>query len=145
MRLTRFTDYALRVLIYLALKPNDMATIAEIADKYRISQNHLMKVVHKLGKEGYVETVRGRQGGIRLALAPKAINIGEFVRRFEEDLHLVECFDHKTNSCRIAGVCGLTGILDDALKSFLKTLDARTLADVLKASPGVGKRLMSAK
>ena len=145
MRLTRFTDYALRVLIYLAIKPNDMATIGEIAGKYRISQNHLMKVVHKLGKEGYVETVRGRQGGIRLARAPKAINIGEFVRRFEEDLHLVECFDHKTTSCCISGVCGLTGILDDALDSFLKTLDAKTLADVLKTSPGIGKRLMSVK
>lgn len=145
MRLTRFTDYALRVLIYLAIKPNDLSTIAEIAGKYRISQNHLMKVVHRLGKEGYVETVRGRQGGIRLARAPKTINIGEFVRRFEEDLHLVECFDRKNNTCCIAGACGLSDILNEALSSFLTTLDAKTLADVLKTSPGVGRRLMPVK
>ena len=140
MRLTRFTDYALRVLIYLAIKPDDLATIGEIAEKYQISQNHLMKIVHKLGKYGYVATVRGRQGGIRLARPPKAINIGEFVRRFEEDLLIVECFDGKNNSCCIAGACGLAGILNDALVSFLKTLDAKTLADVLKNSPGIGRR-----
>ena len=143
MRLTRFTDYALRVLIYLAIKPNELATVAEIAGKYHISQNHLTKIVHKLGKDGYVETVRGRQGGIRLARPPKAINIGEFVRRFEEDLHLVECFDRKNNSCRIAGACGLAEIFNDALSSFLKTLDARTLADVLNTSPGVGRHLIT--
>ncbi|GAB4518950.1 MAG: nitric oxide-sensing transcriptional repressor NsrR [Amphiplicatus sp.] len=141
MRLTLFTDYALRVLMYLGLKRDELATIREIAAHYRISENHLMKVVHQLGKDGFVTTVRGRQGGLALARAPKDIKIGDVVRRYEDDLRLVECFDRKTNTCPIAGACALTGVFNDALAAFLKTLDRKTLADVLKSSPAIGARL----
>lgn len=141
MRLTLFTDYALRVLMYLGLKRGELATIREIAERYRISENHLMKVVHQLGKDGFVDTIRGRQGGLMLARAPKEINIGDVVRRYEDDLRLVECFDRKTNTCPIAGACSLTGVIGDALAAFLKVLDRKTLADVLISSPAVGPKL----
>lgn len=132
MRFTRYTDYALRVLMYLGLKaPGELATIREIGERYGISQNHLMKVVHRLGQEGYVETLRGRQGGLRLARDPAAINIGEVVRRCEDDLRLVECFDPATNSCPIAPVCALPALLDEALAAFLAVLDRHSLADLL--------------
>ncbi len=108
MRFTRYTDYALRVLMYLGLKPEDeLATIREIAESYDISENHLMKVAHRLGQNGYIVTVRGRQGGLRLAKAPAAINLGDVVRHCEDDLRIVECFDPETNTCPIAGVCAL--------------------------------------
>lgn len=141
MRFTRYTDYALRVLMYLGRKGDELSTIKEIATRYGISQNHLMKVVHQLGRDGYITTIRGRQGGIKLARAPKDINIGRLVRDTEDDLRLVECFDPATNSCSIAGVCGLAGMIDEALAAFLAVLDRKTLADVLGASPGLGKAL----
>lgn len=132
MRLTRHTDYALRVLMFLGLKPRgELSTIREIADRYSISENHLMKIVHRLGRQGVVETVRGRQGGLRLARPASAINLGVTVRNFEEDLRLVECFDPATNTCPIAGVCALSAILDEALSGFLGVLDRYTLADLL--------------
>ena len=132
MRFTRYTDYALRVLMYLGLKtPGELATIKEIGERYGISQNHLMKVVHRLGQEGYVETLRGRQGGLRLARDPAAINIGEVVRRCEDDLRLVECFDPATNTCPIARACALPALLDEALTAFLAVLDRYSLADLL--------------
>lgn len=141
MHFTRYTDYALRVLMYLGLKGDDLATIAEIAERYGISENHLMKVVHQLGKNGYITTVRGRQGGMKLAKAPKQINIGEVVRVCEDDLNLVECFDPKTNRCPIAEMCGLSSLIGEALTAFLKVLDKKTLADILKTSPGIGSVL----
>jgi len=144
MRLTTYTDYALRVLIYLGLKGDKLATIREIAERFQISKNHLMKIVHNLGKDGYIETIRGRHGGLRLARPPKAINIGEITRRYEEDLRIVECFDRKSNTCLIAGSCGLASHLDEALKAFLSVLDAKTLADILKGSPGLRQQLLGA-
>ena len=137
MHFTRYTDYALRVLMYLGMKGDNLATISEIAERYDISENHLMKVVHQLGKSGYVTTIRGRQGGMKLAKTPRHINIGEVVRLCEDDLRLVECFDPKTNTCPIAEVCGLSGMINEALAAFLKVLDRKTLADVLKTSPGL--------
>ncbi len=132
MRLTRYTDYALRTLMYLGLKPaGELATINEIAVRYGISENHLMKVVHRLGQVGLVTTVRGRQGGVALARDPAAINIGDVVRQCEDDMRLVECFDPEGNTCPIAGVCGLTPVLGEALAAFLAVLDATTLADLL--------------
>jgi Rrf2 family nitric oxide-sensitive transcriptional repressor len=92
MRLTAYTDYSLRVLMRLALRPQELTTIADIARAYRISEHHLMKVVHQLGRAGYIETVRGRGGGLRLARDPTAIWLGDVVRRTEPDLDLVECF-----------------------------------------------------
>lgn len=133
MRFTRYTDYALRVLMYLGLKRGDeLSTIREIAERYGISENHLMKVVHRLGQHGFIETIRGRQGGMRLALAPEQINLGDAIRRCEDDMRLVECFDPETNTCPIASVCALPSILDEALAAFLAVLDRYTLRDLLQ-------------
>ena len=135
MRLTRYTDYALRILTYLALKPpGELATIKEIADRYGISTNHLMKIVHHLGQSGYIETVRGRGGGIALALAPDAIRLGDVVRLCEDDMRLVECFDAANNNCPISAMCVLPGILDEALGAFLGVLDRHTLEDLVAPS-----------
>lgn len=137
MRFTRYTDYALRVLMFLGLKGAELATIREIAEAYNISENHLMKVVHELGRNGFITTTRGRQGGMRLARAPEEIVIGAVVRACEDDLRVVECFDAKTNTCPISDACGLSGMVDDALTAFLAVLDRKTLADVLRSGPGI--------
>jgi Rrf2 family nitric oxide-sensitive transcriptional repressor len=126
VKLTRYTDYSLRVLMHLAARPERLSSIAEIARTYSISQNHLMKVVHDLRKEGYVAALRGRSGGIRLARDPGDINIGEVVRYTEEGFDLVNC-----GSCIIAPACGLTGVLHEALRAFMAVLDRHTLADLL--------------
>lgn len=132
MQLTQFSDYSLRTLIYLGLRPNELVTIEEIAGAYGISESHLTKVVHKLGKLNIIDTVRGRRGGMRLNLTPSQINIGATVRQTEGNLTIVECFDVVHNTCPIAPVCGLAGMLHDALEAFMKVLDRYTLADVLK-------------
>ena len=131
MHITRYTDYSLRVLIYLAEQGARLATIQEIADSYEISKNHLMKVVHQLNKKGYIETIRGKKGGMRLHMAPNEINIGVLVRETEQDLSIVECFSSK-NACKITPVCGLKAMFAEALKAFLETLDKYTLADVIQ-------------
>ena len=132
MRLTRYTDYALRVLTYLGLKgDSELATIKEISDRYGISENHLMKVVHRLGQTGFIVTVRGRQGGMKLSRDPSVINLGDVVRQCEDDLRIVECFDEATNTCPIASACALPSVLDDALSAFLSVLDGYTVADLL--------------
>ena len=118
MHITRYTDYSLRVLIYLAAEGDRLATIQEIADSYDISKNHLMKVVHQLNKKGYIETIRGKKGGMRLHMAPQDINIGILVRETEQDLSIVECFSSK-NACKITPVCGLKSMFGEALKAFL--------------------------
>ena len=130
MQLTRYTDYSLRVLIYLAVHQDQLATIEEIAEAYDISKAHLMKIVHQLGLAGYVETVRGRGGGLRLARPPQKIRIGEVVRHTEE-MVVVECFDPKTSHYRIQPACELRGVLKEALDAFLRTLDGYTLADLV--------------
>lgn len=143
MRFTRHTDYALRVLMFLGLKPEgELATIKEISDRYGISENHLMKVVHRLGQNALIDTVRGRQGGIRLARPPVEIVIGDVVRRCEDDMRLVECFDPATNSCRIAGCCVLPMVLDEALGAFLAVLDRFTLADLMSQRQRLASVLM---
>jgi len=126
MRLTRYTDFALRVLLYLGARPEGLASIASISRAYGVSQNHLMKVVNDLANAGYVATVRGRSGGVRLGREPAAINIGEVVRHTEDSFQVVDCM-----SCVIAPVCGLSGALDDAVKAFLGVLDGYTLADLM--------------
>ncbi|QSP94908.1 Rrf2 family transcriptional regulator [Marinobacter salinisoli] len=131
MHITRYTDYSLRVLIYLAVQNKRLTTIQEIADQYDISRNHLMKVVHQLNKRGYIETVRGKKGGMRLDREPTDINVGILVRETEQDLKMVECFSPKTN-CRIAPVCGLKSMFGEALQAFLAVLDNYTLADVIQ-------------
>jgi Rrf2 family nitric oxide-sensitive transcriptional repressor len=131
MRLTTYTDYALRVLMYLGLRGDDLATIQEIADQYGISKNHLMKLVHELGQLGYVETIRGKNGGLRLGRAPEKITVGEIVRQLEADMALVECFQSSETECRIVSPCVLRPALENALDRFLETLDGYTLADLL--------------
>ncbi|MFP8783731.1 RrF2 family transcriptional regulator [Planococcus plakortidis] len=132
MRLTMYTDYSLRVLIYLGTKEDGkLTTIQEISDAYHISKNHLMKVTFELGKAGFIETVRGRGGGIRLADRPENINVGTVVRRMEEDFHLVECFSSETNTCPISPICGLRGVLGKALHAYLAVLDEYKLQDLL--------------
>ena len=130
MRLTTFSDYTLRVLMYLALDRTRLATIPEIAAAYDISQNHLMKVVHQLARAGIVESVRGKGGGIRLARAPEAIRIGEVVRATEGEAPIVECLSDDPRACRIAGPCKLTRVLVDAFDALFESLDRYTLADL---------------
>lgn len=130
VRLTLHTDYALRVLMYLGLRGEGLASIREIAEAYRISENHLTKVVHGLARAGFVETLRGRGGGLRLALPPERISIGAVVRRTEEDMALVACFAD-AHACAIAGPCRLQSLLGEALGAFLAVLDRATLADLL--------------
>ena len=130
MQLTKHTDYALRVLISLAV--TERSTIREISDAYRISENHLMKVVHGLAKHGYVDTLRGKGGGIRLARAPKEIRIGAVVRDTEETLSVVECLANDYGGdCRLTPSCALKGVLKGAQRAFLDTLDRYTLEDLL--------------
>ncbi|MBD8026185.1 Rrf2 family transcriptional regulator [Ureibacillus sp. Re31] len=132
MRLTLYTDYSLRVLLYLGIKGKErLSTIQEIADNYHISKNHLMKVTYDLGQLGLIETIRGRGGGIRLHIDPKDINIGQVVRQTEEDFHLVECFDEENNMCKISPTCQLKFALREALHAYLEVLDKYTLADFL--------------
>ncbi len=130
MRLTMMTDYAMRLLIYVAQQPDRLCTIAEVARVYEISEAHLMKVTHQLGLAGWIETVRGKGGGMRLAHRPEDINVGAVVRRMESDFLITECFG-ASSRCSLTGSCRLTGILDEALQAFLQRLDAHTLADVL--------------
>lgn len=131
MRLTRQTDYALRVLMQAGLSDDRLIRISDIAETFGISRNHLIKIVHQLGARGYLETVQGRQGGIRLALPPESIVVGRVVRDFEKSFALVECFDRDRCACRIQPACVLRGSLDKALESFLAVLDGITLADLL--------------
>lgn len=130
MRLTAMTDYAMRLLMYVAQRPERLCTIAEVAEAYGISEAHLMKITHQLGQAGFIATVRGKGGGMRLAAAPEDINLGAVVRAMEADLALVECFDSSGNRCALTGHCRLATVLDDALGAFLAKLDAHTLADL---------------
>ena len=142
MRLTLYTDYSLRVLLYLASKEEENVTITEIADFYKISRNHLVKVVHNLGLDGYIMTSRGRNGGLKLAKPAKEIMVGELVRSTEPDLDLLECFNPVTNKCVISRSCSLKSVVFNAQAAFLEVLDQYTLADITKAS---GKAISSFK
>lgn len=134
MRLSAFSDYSLRVLMYLGAQTDRLATIAEIAAAHDISKSHLMKVAHQLGRGGYIETVRGKGGGLRLAHEPQEIVVGEVIRQTESDFTLAECFADKS-TCRIQGACCLPTILNEALKAMFLVLDGYTLADLLR-TPG---------
>ncbi|MYM34659.1 Rrf2 family transcriptional regulator [Duganella sp. FT94W] len=135
MRLTSFTDYSLRTLLYLAANRDRLVTIQDIADLHVISKNHLMKVVYQLGLSGLVETVRGRNGGLRLGKEPKDINIGALVRSTETDFFMAECFDRAADTCPLTSDCKLKHTLNDATRAFLTVLDQQTLADMLPADP----------
>jgi Rrf2 family nitric oxide-sensitive transcriptional repressor len=130
MRLTSFTDYALRVLIYVAAHPEARTTIADTARAFAISENHLTKVVHLLGRAGFLTNVRGRGGGFVLARPPERINVGDVVRATEASIP-AECFDPASNRCTIAPACRLRGVLAEAVDAFHQTLDHYTLADLI--------------
>ena len=162
MRLTNYTDYALRSLIYLAVKPapQALANISDIADSYNISKSHLTKIIHQLGQLGYIDSVRGKNGGIRLARAPKDINLGVLIKQFEPDFALVECFattlpnDNSSQNneatqkglpitlieesknaasvgCVISPACQLKAVFFEALNAFINVLERYTLADII--------------
>jgi len=141
MRLTSFTDYCLRALIFVALKGDKLATIDEIAERYGINRNHLVKVVFRLGQLGYLYTLRGKGGGMRLAKEPHKINLGVLVRQTEEDMAIVECFQGRDCLCVIEPACVLRKALHQALDAFLKTLDGYTVADLLKPSRNLARLL----
>jgi Rrf2 family nitric oxide-sensitive transcriptional repressor len=130
MRLSSYTDFTLRTLMYLAVNAGRHATIAEIARAYRISETHLMKIVHQLGIAGDIETMRGRNGGLRLGKPAASINLGAVVRRTEVDMELVACFDGAA-TCAISEACVLQIVLHEALAAFLTVLDRYTLADLI--------------
>ena len=134
MQITSYTDYALRVLIYLAMSQDRHATITEIADFFKISRNHLVKVVHQLGSKGFVKTMRGKGGGFSLQRPPELISIGEVVRSMETHFNWVECFDPALQRCRLLPNCGLKHLLARAGDAYLQVLDAATLADVLSST-----------
>ncbi len=134
MKLTVMTDYALRLLMYVAQRPERLCTIAEVAQAHGISEAHLMKVTHQLGLQGWIETVRGKGGGMRLARTPAQINLGAVVRGIEPDFDLVECFADGDSRCRLSGHCRLAGVLGGALRAFSEHLNAFTLADLLPGS-----------
>ena len=144
MRLTTMSDYALRLLMYAGQQPDRLCTIAEVAQAYAISEAHLMKITHQLALGGWLVTVRGKGGGLRLARRPEEINLGAVVRSIEPDFFLVECFA-SSSTCTLTGHCRLTGVLQNALQGFMDGLDRHTLADILppvrpSEKPGTGKR-----
>lgn len=146
MRLTSYTDYALRTLMYLATHPDQLVTIQDIADVHGIAKNHLTKVVHQLGLLGVVETVRGRNGGLRLGKAPSQINIGAVVRYTEPDFFMAECFDRSKNECVLSPSCALKGVLHAATAAYMELLDAATLETLTskgKSRAGRGTALKS--
>lgn len=144
MRLTQLTDYAMRALIHLAQQPDRVCTIAEIAARYGVSEAHLMKVTHQLGRAGWIATTRGKGGGMRLARAPRDIRIGEVVRSMEPDFFIVECFS-AASTCSLTGSCQLTGVVDGALRQFIEHLDRHTLADLLPPPAGAGSQVIEFK
>jgi Rrf2 family nitric oxide-sensitive transcriptional repressor len=142
MKLTTFTDYSLRVLIYLAADTTRRATIAEIATSYGISEHHLVKVVHFLGKRGWIETVRGKGGGILLAMPPAQLNVGRLVRDTEGVAQPAECFSEDGGRCLITAPCRLKGVLAEAVKAFYAVLDRYTLEDIARNRAALGRVLM---
>ena len=133
MKLSAFTDYSLRLLMYLAAEPSRRATIAEVAQAFDIAENHLSKVAHALGRAGWLANVRGKGGGLRLARPPQQIAVGDVVRKMETDLALVECF-HETSRCLLTSTCQLKGVLGAALEAFFASLDKVALSEVLGPS-----------
>jgi len=132
MQLKKYTDYALRVLIFTGMKRDgELASVNEISETYGISRHHLSKIVHELNKVGLIETIRGRYGGIRLAKPAEEINVGSVVRMIEQDFVLLECFDKDVNHCIISPACKLKHVLQEALSAFFAVLDQYTLDDLI--------------
>ncbi len=142
MELSRFTDYSLRTLIYAGIHSDRIITVPEVAQAYGLSQNHLVKIANKLGKSGFLEVVRGRNGGFRLGMSPEKINLGEIVRTCE-NLAIVECLAADGGSCPINGACKLKGIVKEARDAFLETFDRYTLSDLIRSKRALLKNLGS--
>ena len=138
MRLTEYTDYTLRVLMFCALNPERSVTIAELADSHAVSKNHLMKIVNDLSRQGLLHTTRGRGGGLRLLKPASEICIGDVVRQTETDFRMVECFDKSHNECTLTAHCQLKQVFHTALQSYMAELDKVTLADVTQAIANPG-------
>jgi Rrf2 family nitric oxide-sensitive transcriptional repressor len=130
MRLSEYTDYALRVLMHCARHPERLVTISELAQGYGLSRNHLMKIVHDLGRQGLLQTTRGRSGGLRLGREPARISVGDVVRATETDFRQAECFDPAHSQCSLQGNCGVQGTLQQALAAYFAVLNHTTLADI---------------
>ena len=145
VRLTQWTDYSLRVLMYCAATAGRErpVTIAEIAESHAISRSHLTKIVMTLSALGWLETTRGRGGGLRLLVAPASLTVGDVVRQTEGDFTLVECFDGGLNTCRLDGRCRLKGVLQQAIGSYLAVLDGVTLADLVQPLGPAGRAARS--
>lgn len=137
MRLTEYTDYTLRVLMYCAAHPGRLVTIAELAERHGLSKNHLMKIVNDLARQGVLETTRGRGGGMRLKTDATQIIVGEVVRHTESDFRIVECFDEGTNACLLSPTCRLKRVFDEAMQAYFKVLDGVTLADIADPAPAM--------
>lgn len=131
MQLTQFTDYSLRMLIYLAEHPDRLSTIAEVADWYKLPKQHFVKIAHNLSVLGYIKTMRGKGGGICLNKAPEEINIGKVIRETEPNFHIVECFNSERTSCQITGSCKLKTILHKSMSQFYEVLDKNTLSNII--------------
>ena len=140
MRLSTFTDYSLRVLMYLAAKPGERATIAQVARAFGVSEHHMVKVVHSLGRAGWLSNIRGKGGGLELAVAPEKIVVGKVVRHTEGPAVMAECFDD-ANECSIVEDCRLKGVLAESLKAFYAVLDRHTVADIVKNRQQLAKVL----
>ncbi|MBP9060436.1 MAG: Rrf2 family transcriptional regulator [Rhodoferax sp.] len=138
MRLTDYTDYTLRVLMFCATHPQRSVTIAELAESHGVSKNHLMKVVNDLARQGLLQTTRGRGGGLRLLKPADQIRVGDVVRQTETDFRMVECFDANHNACTLTGNCQLKQVFRNALQSYLAELDKVTLADITRPLPPMG-------
>lgn len=132
MQLSAYSDYSIRVLMHAALRAPERTTVDEVAQAYGISRHHLVKVVHDLGRSGYLETHRGSGGGFTLALPPEKIRLGEIVRLGEETESVIECTDSRNHPCRIFQACRLKGVLDEAAAAFFAVLDGYSLADLVK-------------
>lgn len=131
MQLSLHADYGLRVLLYLGAHPGEIVSTKRISDAYGISKNHLVRVMQTLGEHGYIRVIPGRSGGVTLAKEPASIRLGDVVRDAEPTMNLVECFDHRTNTCPIIQVCGLKSHLAQALEAFIAELNKHTLADLM--------------
>ncbi|MCP5382934.1 MAG: Rrf2 family transcriptional regulator [Kordiimonadaceae bacterium] len=137
MRLTSFTDYSVRVLMHVAKKNGALSSIREVSEEYDISKNHLMKIVHALGKGGYLETIRGKNGGFKLGQDAKKINIGKLIRYTEEDMNIVQCLGDQDGNCSLHKKCHFACVINEARNAFLAAVDKYTLADIVNDRPPV--------
>lgn len=131
MQLTSYTDFSLRALLYIGKHPDRLVTVSEITDHYGVSRNHMVKVIHNLGANGFIQTIRGKSGGIRLARKPEEIVIADVVLLTEPHMNIQECFSLETNTCPLIDNCRLMGVLYQARRAFMQVLEEQTLADLL--------------